>query len=102
MNGIFPVWIALTCVSLFTRTLPLFASKWLEKRTWMKKIGDQLPCMIIVLMLFHDAESRYQNDGTFIALGVGLCTALLIHLWKKQTVFSIAAGVIAYTLALMV
>ncbi|MCI5052730.1 MAG: AzlD domain-containing protein [Simkaniaceae bacterium] len=87
-------WIALTLVTLITRIGPLFASNWLKRQPWMESVANKLPCMILVLLVLHQAES----STNLLAFSGGIAAALGMQAWKKQIIVSIIGGVIIYTI----
>ncbi|SCA62639.1 hypothetical protein SCG7086_AC_00040 [Chlamydiales bacterium SCGC AG-110-P3] len=92
-------WIVLTLVTAVTRIGPLFAIAWLRDQPWMDRIASQLPCMILILLVFHDAEARVtSSDASILSIAIGVAVTLLVHRWKGQTVLSVATGVAAYAM----
>lgn len=90
-------WIILTIISIVTRVGPLFATKWLKDKPWVDRIGAELPSMILILLIFHEAQGKIASEhGSLLAVGAGITATVLMHRWKRQTILSIAAGVAAY------
>lgn len=89
---------SLLLVVLFTRIGPLSIGKLLKKQPWMERIAEQLPCMILILLLFHSGETAIASKGirNFLPFTAGMIGALFIQKWKKQAILSISSGVAAY------
>ncbi len=91
---------ALFIISFVTRVGPLLIGNWLKKQAWMQRISLYLPCMILTLLLFHElAGKMFGKHPQILAPLIGVGVTLLIHLWKRQAIVSIIAGVIAFTTA---
>lgn len=92
--------ITLVLVIILTRIGPLSVERLLKNQPWMQAIANQLPCMILILLLFHDTETRIvSNNVSILSIVIGIITTLSIHQWKRQSILSIAAGVAAYAIS---
>ena len=97
IEWILVTWIMLTSVTVVTRLAPLAIGNWVKRQYWAGKLAEQLPCMILVLLLIHDFEERAMPFSKFtVAALVGLGVTLLTQHFKRKTMLSIAIGVITY------
>lgn len=100
MEWILITWIMLTTVTVVTRLAPLAIGKWVKRQYWAGKLADQLPCMILVLLLIHDFEQRAWPFSTLtLAALLGLGATLTCHYFKRKTMLSITIGVLIYITA---
>ncbi len=90
-------------ISFFLRWIPfaLFGSKPMPPR--LQKLARLLPSAIIAVLVIYCIRSAVFSTAPelLVTLGAVAVTAAL-HLWKKQTLLSIAGGTIAYMVALRV
>ena len=83
-----------------TRLFPfaLFGGK-KEVPKFIKYLGDVLPVAILGILIVYCLKDFENGDINYILPQI-ICVALtaLIHLWKRNTLLSIAVGTIAYML----
>lgn len=91
--------IAIAVVGTFlTRLLPFLifpADKPTPK--FIKYLGNVLPAAIFGLLVIYCLKNVSITDGTHgIPEMISIAVVVLLHLWKKQTLLSIAAGTVCY------
>lgn len=83
-----------------TRLFPfaLFGGK-KEVPKFIKYLGDVLPVAILGILIVYCLKDFENGDINYILPQI-ICVALtaLIHLWKRNTLLSIAVGTITYML----
>lgn len=95
------IMIAVAAVCTFTtRVIPfvLFGGKKGVPK-FVKYLGDILPTAIIGVLIIYCLSDFTEGDINIIApklIGVAITAAM--HLWKRSTLLSIAAGTIGYML----
>lgn len=95
MTSVAEAFTVLTVVSLVTRITPLFFGKVLQRQRWIGPIADQLPCLILILLVVHDLETR-ANTGTGPAAAVGIVATLLTYRLSGQLLAALTAGVVVF------
>lgn len=92
--------VAAAVCTFATRLFPfaLFGGK-KEVPKFIKYLGDVLPVAILGILIVYCLKD-FENGDTNYILPQIICVALtaLIHLWKHNTLLSIAVGTIAYML----
>lgn len=95
------IMIAVAAVCTFiTRVIPfaLFGGK-KEVPKFIKYLGDILPTAIIGVLIVYCLSDFAKGDINIIAPKlIGVVITAGIHLWKRNTLLSIAAGTISYML----
>lgn len=95
------IMIAVAAVCTFaTRLIPfaLFGGK-KEPPKFVKYLGDILPTAIIGVLIVYCLSDFTKGDFNIILPKlIGVVITAGVHLWKKNTLFSIAAGTIGYML----
>ena len=91
--------IAIAVVGTFlTRLLPFLifpADKPTPK--FIKYLGNVLPAAIFGLLVIYCLKNVSITEGTHgIPEMISIAVVVLLHLWKKQTLLSIAAGTVCY------
>ena len=91
--------VAIAAVGTFlTRLLPFLifpADKPTPK--FIKYLGNVLPAAIFGLLVIYCLKNVSILDGTHgIPEMISIAVVVLLHLWKKQTLLSIAAGTVCY------
>lgn len=91
--------IAAVC-TFATRLFPfaLFGSK-KEVPKFIKYIGDILPVAIIGVLIVYCLRDFTNGDkNTILPQIIAVAATALVHLWKRNTLLSIAVGTIGYML----
>lgn len=92
--------VAAAVCTFATRLFPfaLFGGK-KEVPKFIKYLGDVLPVAILGILIVYCLKDFENGDINYILPQI-ICVALtaLIHLWKRNTLLSIAVGTIAYML----
>lgn len=92
--------IAAAICTFLTRLFPfaLFGGK-KEVPRFIKYLGDILPCAIIGVLIVYCLRDFTKGDANYIIPQLIAVTATaLIHIWKRNTLLSIAVGTIGYML----
>ena len=100
-NTLLIIMIVAAAVCTFaTRLFPfaLFGGK-KEVPKFIKYLGDVLPVAILGILIVYCLKDFENGDINYILPQI-ICVALtaLIHLWKRNTLLSIAVGTITYML----
>lgn len=62
-------------------------------------LGKVLPMSVMTILVIYCIKGiRFDTPGNFIPTFVGILVTSLLHLWRKNTFISIAAGTIVYML----
>lgn len=92
--------VAAAVCTFATRLFPfaLFGGK-KEVPKFIKYLGDVLPVAILGILIVYCLKDFENGDINYISPQI-ICVALtaLIHLWKRNTLLSIAVGTITYML----
>ena len=92
--------VAAAVYTFATRLFPfaLFGGK-KEVPKFIKYLGDVLPVAILGILIVYCLKDFENGDINYILPQI-ICVALtaLIHLWKRNTLLSIAVGTITYML----
>lgn len=92
--------VAAAVCTFATRLFPfaLFGGK-KEVPKFIKYLGDVLPVAILGILIVYCLKDFENGDINYILPQI-ICVALtaLFHLWKRNTLLSIAVGTIAYML----
>ena len=92
--------VAAAVCTFATRLFPfaLFGGK-KEVPKFIKYLGDVLPVAILGILIVYCLKDFENGDINYIFPQI-ICVALtaLIHLWKRNTLLSIAVGTITYML----
>lgn len=69
----------------------------------IKNIADRLPPAIIaVLVIYCLKGALFQISATAAASVIAIIAVILLHLWKRNTLFSIAAGTVIYMVCIRI
>ena len=85
-------------ITLLTRALPflLFSGK-RRMPAWLERLADKIPPAIIAVLVVYCVRSvSPAAPGELAATFLSLAVVVLLHLWKRNTLLSIAAGTILY------
>lgn len=84
-------------ITFLIRALPFLVFKKRQMPTFIKEIADKLPPAIIAVLVIYCLKSPLTQFGTeTIAAAIALCGVILLHLWKRNTLLSVASGTILY------
>lgn len=89
-------------VTLFTRAVPFlfFGGKRGMPRT-LRQISEKLPPAIIaILVVYCVKDALTLTNTTLPATLIALTLVTVLHLWRRNTLLSIAAGTLTYMLLL--
>ena len=81
-------------ITLLTRALPflLFSGK-RRMPAWLERLADKIPPAIIAVLVVYCVRSvSPAAPGELAATFLSLAVVVLLHLWKRNTLLSIAAG----------
>lgn len=89
-------------VTLFTRAVPfLFFGGKREMPRRVRQISEKLPPAIIaILVIYCLKDALTLTNTTLPATLAALALVTVLHLWRRNTLLSIAAGTVAYMLLL--
>ena len=85
-------------VTLFTRAVPfLFFGGKRKMPAAVQKVAEKLPpAMIAILVIYCIKDALVQPDHTLLATVLALASVVILHLWKRNTLLSIAVGTVLY------
>ncbi|MFZ0565107.1 MAG: AzlD domain-containing protein [Chlamydiales bacterium] len=81
--------IMMTLVSFSFRYAPFVLSRWLQKSTFLKKLGASLPLCILILLVAHTLQQTSCNIPEMI----GLVAVVVAQLLFRNVLLSMIAGV---------
>ena len=87
--------------TVLTRALPfiIFSSKKKDPPKYIQFLGQALPAAIFAMLVVYclkDVSILNGNHG--LPELISICAVVLLHLWKRNMMISIAAGTILYML----
>lgn len=89
-------------VTLFTRVLPFLIFKNKKNRV-IEYLGDVLPFSIMAMLVVYCLKGVDLLSGNHgICEIIGVLSVVGLHLWKRNTLFSIFGGTIIYMLCIQV
>ena len=99
MNN-YALWAVLVCAvcTFAVRVIPfaLFSGKRGMPES-MRRLVSRLPAAIITVLVVYCLKTLPASDGTNIAITLASVAAVVaLHLWRKNTLLSIAGGTIFY------
>ena len=84
-------------ITFLIRALPFLVFKKRQMPTFIKEIADKLPPAIIAVLVIYCLKSPLTQPGTeTIAAAIALVGVVILHLWKRNTLLSVATGTILY------
>jgi len=91
------VLVAMMAVTFALRALPFLAAQWLQKHSFVQRLGDFLPLGIMSLLVLHSGVSAatHHPQGPWPELVAVAVTAALQWRWKHP-LFSILCGTALY------
>ena len=91
--------LAMGAVTFAIRGLPFLGARWLKDSPLAKRIGLFLPPAIMALLTVHSVrELGLQAPGMWLPAVVAIGVALMLQVYKRQPLLSIAAGTVLYML----
>ena len=96
MTGTQAVLTILTCgiATILVRALPFLAFR-KETPKYIMFLGNALPPAIFAMLVVYCLKDVSFVSGSYgIPEAAGMAVTILLHLWKKQTLLSIAGGTI--------
>ncbi len=82
-----------------TRALPflLFSRKGKDTPKYIRYLGDVLPCAIFAMLVVYCLKDVNILSGSHgLPELISICAVILLHLWKRNMMLSIAAGTVIY------
>lgn len=96
----FIIILAIAAGTMLTRFLPFLLFP--EKKTppsYITYLGKVLPCAIIGLLVVYCMKGvSLLNSPYGLPEGIAVLCILFLHLWKRNTLLSIAGGTVVYML----
>lgn len=91
-------------VTFALRALPFFILHGERQMPpFIKNIADRLPPAIIaVLVIYCLKGALFQISTTAAASAIAIIAVVLLHLWKRNTLLSIAVGTIIYMVGIRI
>lgn len=84
-------------ITFLIRALPFLVFKKRQMPAFIKEIADKLPPAIIAVLVIYCLKSPMTQFGTeTIATAIAIAGVVILHLWKRNTLLSVAAGTILY------
>lgn len=86
--------------TMLTRFLPfLIFSPHRETPPWVTYLGKALPCAIFGMLIVYCLKDVSLLQGSHgLPEAIAILATVLLHLWKKQMLISIAGGTVCYML----
>ena len=84
-------------ITFLIRALPFLVFKKRQMPAFIKEIADKLPPAIIAVLVVYCLKSPMtQLSSETIAAIIAIVCVVLLHIWKRNTLLSVAAGTILY------
>lgn len=91
--------VAMGAITFLIRALPFLGARWLRGSPVVRRIGVFLPPAIMALLLTHSVRDLgVQAPGQWWPAVVAVMVTLLLQLYQRQPLISIAAGMLTYML----
>ena len=86
--------------TMLTRFLPfLVFSRKKETPKYIQYLGKALPCAVFGMLVVYCLKDVSVLSGAHgLPEGIAIAATAALHLWKKQTLLSIAGGTVCYML----
>ena len=78
-------------ITFLIRAFPFLVFKKRQMPAFLKEIADKLPPAIIAVLVIYCLKGLLTVLGTETIAGV-----VILHLWKRNTLLSVAAGTVLY------
>lgn len=91
--------ISLCLLSAITRLIPFLFVNLFKDNQILAHVGKDLPAYVMMLLVIYEikVESFFSTPYALPAL-IALFLVCLVHVWKKQVLFSMLTGTISYVL----
>ena len=84
-------------ITFLIRALPFLVFKKRQMPAFIKEIADKLPPAIIAVLVIYCLKSPLTVFGTeTVAASIAIAGVVILHIWKRNTLLSVAAGTILY------
>ena len=84
-------------ITFLIRALPFLVFKKRQMPAFIKEIADKLPPAIIAVLVIYCLKGLLTVLGTeTIAAAIAIAGVVILHLWKRNTLLSVAAGTVLY------
>ena len=84
-------------ITFLIRAFPFLVFKKRQMPAFIKEIADKLPPAIIAVLVIYCLKSPLTVLGTeTIAAAIAITGVVILHLWKRNTLLSVASGTILY------
>ena len=94
----FMIVFVIALVTLLTRALPFIAFK-NSKNKFVEYLGEVLPYTIMPMLVVYCLKSvNFISGNHGICEIIGVCSVILLHILKRNTLLSIFGGTIIYML----
>ena len=80
-------------ITFLIRALPFLVFKKRQMPAFIKEIADKLPPAIIAVLVIYCLKSPLTVFGT---ASIAIAGVVILHIWKRNTLLSVAAGTILY------
>ena len=84
-------------ITFLIRAFPFLVFKKRQMPAFLKEIADKLPPAIIAVLVIYCLKGPLTVLGTeTIAAAIAIAGVVILHLWKRNTLLSVAAGTVLY------
>ena len=84
-------------ITFLIRALPFLVFKKRQMPAFIKEIADKLPPAIIAVLEIYSLKAPLTVHGTETkAAAIAIAGVVILHLWKRNTLLSVAAGTVLY------
>ena len=84
-------------ITFLIRALPFLVFKKRQMPAFIKEIADKLPPAIIAVLVIYCLKGPLTVLGTeTFAAAIAIAGVVILHLWKRNTLLSVAAGTVLY------
>ena len=84
-------------ITFLIRAFPFLVFKKRQMPAFLKEIADKLPPAIIAVLVIYCLKGPLTVlDTETIAAAIAIAGVVILHLWKRNTLLSVAAGTVLY------
>ena len=84
-------------ITFLIRAFPFLVFKKRQMPAFLKEIADKLPPAIIAVLVVYCLKGPLTVLGTeTIAAAIAIAGVVILHIWKRNTLLSVAVGTILY------
>ena len=83
-------------ITFLIRAFPFLVFKKRQMPAFLKEIADKLPPAIIAVLVIYCLKGPLTVLGTETIAAVIAIAGVILHLWKRNTLLSVAAGTVLY------